>query len=128
MELPDLVGTLKSQKLNNKENLDAVLASFQIPVERVADVKSTVYDLPKWVGQNPRKETLAKLSKDSSSHYKMMFLGETDDSILLGILDPEISGINDAANFLSNSKIICCFINGQDSINRSGKQRARSSG
>ena len=91
------------QKIENKENLDTVLASFQIPVDRIADVKSVVYNLPKWVGENPKKEILNKLSKDSSSHYKMMFLGENEESILLGILDPEMSGITDAANFLSNA-------------------------
>jgi type IV pilus assembly protein PilB len=90
-------------RLENKENLDFILASFQVPVEKIADAKSVVYNLPRYVGKDPAREVLSKLSADSSSHYKMLFLGETEDSVLIGILDPEIAGLKDAATFLSNA-------------------------
>jgi type IV pilus assembly protein PilB len=89
--------------LQKKENLDDVLNRFQVPSEKIADIKSSVYNLPKWIGALPKKEVLHKLSPDSSQHYKMFFMGETEDSILIGILDPEVSGLKEAVSFLSNA-------------------------
>jgi type IV pilus assembly protein PilB len=89
--------------LKKRDSLDDVLNKFQVPPEKVADAKSTVYNLPRWVGPTPKKEVLSKLSIDSSQHYKMFFLGETEENILIGILDPKIQGLQEAVSFLSNA-------------------------
>lgn len=89
--------------LQKHENLDEVLHKFQVPTDKVADIKSTLYNLPKWVGSTPKKEVLSKLSIDSCQHYKMCFLGETNEEILIGILDPEVAGLREAVSFLSSA-------------------------
>jgi type IV pilus assembly protein PilB len=89
--------------LERKENLDGLLAKFQIPVDKIADAKSKAYDLPIFVGADPDRSVLSKLSSDSSSHYKMIFLGENETSIFIGIVDPDIPGLREAAAFLSNA-------------------------
>jgi type IV pilus assembly protein PilB len=94
---------LITESLDRKEDLDFILSKFQIPVDRIADVKSQVYNLPRFVGNDPERSVLSKLSSDSSTHYKMVFLGETETDISIGVLDPEISGLREAATFLSNA-------------------------
>jgi len=92
-----------NQKIADGEDFEDVIASFQVPAEKVADAKSQVYDLPRWVGEDPVDTTVKKLSGESSKHYKMIFLGEDKESITLGILDPEITGLKEAAVFLAKA-------------------------
>lgn len=89
--------------LRNKGDLDETLDTFQVPVDKVTDLKSSLYNLPKWINHLPKKEILSKLSLDSCQHYKMCFLGETPGEILIGILDPEMPGLREAITFLSGA-------------------------
>lgn len=98
----DRVFTIR-QKISGGEDFEDVIKSFQIPSEKVADAKSKVYDLPRWVGSDPDIETVKKLSGESSKHYRMILLGEDKDSISLGVLDPEATGLKDAAIFLAKA-------------------------
>lgn len=92
-----------NQKLSSGEDFEEVVASYQIPAEKVADAKSQAYDLPRWVGGDPTAETVRKISTESSKHYKMIFLGEDSDTISLGILDPDIVSLKEAAVFLAKA-------------------------
>jgi type IV pilus assembly protein PilB len=92
-----------NQKLTDGEDFEEVVKSFQIPSEKLADAKSKVYDLPRWVGKDPEEEFIKKLSGESSKHYRMILLDEDKDSISLGVLDPEISGLKEAAIFLAKA-------------------------
>jgi type II secretory ATPase GspE/PulE/Tfp pilus assembly ATPase PilB-like protein len=89
--------------LQKKESLDEILNKFQVPSDKVADLKSSLYNLPKWVSNLPKREVLSKLSIDSCQHYRMCFLGETGGEILIGVLDPDMPGLRDAVSFLSNA-------------------------
>jgi type IV pilus assembly protein PilB len=91
------------EKIGAGEDFEEIIASFQIPGEKVADAKSFVYDLPRWVGADPTAETVKKLSSESSKHYRMIFLGEDKDTVSLGVLDPEMSGLREAAVFLAKA-------------------------
>jgi type II secretory ATPase GspE/PulE/Tfp pilus assembly ATPase PilB-like protein len=89
------------QKVKDGILVDEALDAFQIPLEKVADIKSQLFNLPRWVGSEPSKEVLAKITEESSRHYKMIFLEEAADHLSMGILDPEINGLKDAVIFLS---------------------------
>jgi len=89
------------EKIKAGELIDDALAAFQIPLEKVADIKSQLFNLPRWVGKEPNKEVLSKITEESSKHYKMIFLEEAADHLSMGILDPEINGLKDAVTFLS---------------------------
>jgi len=91
------------EKISSGEDFEEIIASFQIPGEKVADAKSFVYDLPRWVGADPTADTIKKLSSESSKHYRMIFLGEDKDTVSLGVLDPEMSGLREAAVFLAKA-------------------------
>jgi type IV pilus assembly protein PilB len=97
---PDRVATIE-ERISNKESFDEILESFQIPADKVADAKSQVYDLLRYIDKDPSLDTVKKLSEDSSQHYKMIYLGEDESSLTMGVLDPEISGLKDAATFLA---------------------------
>jgi hypothetical protein len=58
-----------NQKIGSGEDFEEVIQSFQIPSEKVADAKSKVFDLPRWVGADPDDVTVKKLSGESSKHY-----------------------------------------------------------
>lgn len=92
-----------NQKLGEGEDFEDIIQSFQVPADKVADAKSKVYDLPRWVGADPSDEVVKKLSGESSKHYRMILLGEDKDSIWLGVLDPETNGIREAAVFLAKA-------------------------
>lgn len=93
-----------TQKLSSGEDFEEVIASYQIPVEKVADAKSVVYDLPRYVGEDPTVDLVRSISVDSSRHYKMIFLGEDKESISIGILDPDITSLKEAAVFLGKAR------------------------
>jgi hypothetical protein len=93
--------TEKIEKIKAGELVDVALSAFQIPLEKIADIKSQLFNLPRWVGKEPTKELLAKISEESTKHYKMIFLEEAEDHLSMGILDPEINGLKEAVSFLS---------------------------
>lgn len=92
-----------NQKLGSGEDFEEVAQSFQIPGDKLADAKSKVYDLPRWVGADPDELVVKKLSGESSKHYRMILLNEDKDSISLGVLDPDMPGLRDAAVFLAKA-------------------------
>lgn len=92
-----------NQKLGDGEDFEEIIKSFQIPGDKVADAKSKVYDLPRWVGADPSVDTVKKITGDSAKHYKMILLAEDKDSVSLGILDPEITNLKEAAVFLAKA-------------------------
>ncbi len=92
-----------NQKIAEGQDFEEVIKSFQIPSEKVADAKSKVYDLPRWVGEDPTEAMVKKLSGESSKHYRMILLDEDKDSISLGVLDPDITGLREAAVFLAKA-------------------------
>ncbi len=94
---------LINQKLQEGEDFEEVIKNFQIPVDKVADAKSKVYDLPRWVGSDPEEALVKKISGESAKHYRMILLHEDRDSISLGVVDPEIAGLRDAAVFLAKA-------------------------
>jgi type IV pilus assembly protein PilB len=89
------------EKIKSGELIDIALSAFQIPLEKIADIKSQLFNLPRWIGKEPTKELLAKISEESTKHYKMIFLEEAADHLSMGILDPEINGLKEAVSFLS---------------------------
>ncbi len=99
---PDRVLSI-NQKLAAGEDFEEIVKSFQIPSEKIADAKSKVYDLPRWIGEDPTVDVVKKLSGESSKHYKMIFLGEDETTVSLGVVDPEINGLKDAAVFLAKA-------------------------
>jgi type IV pilus assembly protein PilB len=92
-----------NQKIADGEDFEEVLVSFQVPSEKVADAKSKVYDLPRWVGNDPTEGLVKKISGESAKHYRMILLEETADSISLGVLDPEMPQLKEAAVFLAKA-------------------------
>lgn len=92
-----------NQKISAGEDFEEIISSFQIPEEKFADAKSQVYDLPRWVGADPTDVMVKRLTNESSKHYKMIFLGEDKDTVSLGILDPEINNLKEAAVFLAKA-------------------------
>lgn len=98
----DRVVTIK-QKIADGEDFEEVIKNFQIPAEKVADAKSKVYDLPRWVGSDPGVELVKKITGDSAKHYKMILLGEDEETVSLGVLDPEITNLKEAAVFLAKA-------------------------
>jgi type IV pilus assembly protein PilB len=92
-----------SQKLYAGENFEELVKNFQLPSDKVADAKSKVYDLPRWVGSDPDENLVKKITGDSARHYKMILLSEDTDMVSLGILDPEINNLKEAAVFLAKA-------------------------
>ncbi len=92
-----------NQKLQQGEDFEEIIKNFQIPVDKVADAKSKVYDLPRWVGADPEESLVKKISGESAKHYRMILLHEDKDNISLGVVDPEIAGVRDAAVFLAKA-------------------------
>lgn len=91
------------QRIQKGEELEDVLDSYQVPDEKVADAKSKVFNLQRFVGVDPQIDTIKRLTQDSSKHYKMIFLGEDSESLLFGVVDPNISNLKDAAIFLARA-------------------------
>ena len=94
---------LINQKIQAGEDFEEIIKNFQIPSDKVADAKSKVYDLPRWVGADPDESIIKKISGESAKHYRMILLHEDKDTISLGVLDPEIVGLRDAAIFLAKA-------------------------
>lgn len=92
-----------SNKLYNGEYFEDLIHSFQIPGDKVADAKSKVYDLPRWVGADPDETLVKKITGESARHYKMILLSEDADTVSLGVIDPEITNIKEAAVFLAKA-------------------------
>jgi type IV pilus assembly protein PilB len=92
-----------SRKLYEGENFDELMKAFQVPGDKVADAKSKVYDLPRWVGGDPSEELVKKITGESARHYKMILLSEDAEYISLGIVDPELTNIKEAAVFLAKA-------------------------
>lgn len=90
-------------KLYAGENFEELVKNFQLPSDKVADAKSKVYDLPRWVGADPEENTVKKITGDSARHYKMILLAEDTDIVSLGIIDPEINNLKEAAVFLAKA-------------------------
>lgn len=92
-----------SKKLYAGENFEELIKSFQVPGDKVADAKSKVYDLPRWVGEDPEEELVKKITGESARHYKMILLQEDTDIVSLGIIDPELTNLKEAAVFLAKA-------------------------
>ena len=92
-----------NKQLKAGDDFEDIMKSFQVPGDKVADAKSKVYDLPRWVGTDPNEDTVKKITGDSAKHYKMILVGEDETSVSLGILDPEITNLKEAAVFLAKA-------------------------
>ncbi len=92
-----------SEKLYAGENFEELVKNFQLPSDKVADAKSKIYDLPRWVGADPEENLVKKITGDSARHYKMILLSEDTDIVSLGIIDPEINNLKEAAVFLAKA-------------------------
>lgn len=107
LEAQGLVSQERLEAISNKlyagEYFEDLILSFQIPGDKVADAKSKVYDLPRWVGADPAEAMVKKITGESARHYKMILLGEDVETVSLGVVDPEITNIKEAAVFLAKA-------------------------